>query len=81
MPPSKKSSTKSIRANARNPNIYLQLIGIYFRSDIQHHIRTQKFQELLTKMDTTQSQSIDQNLKKFAETAKFSDIYAQDYSR
>ena len=81
MPPSKKSSPKNIRANARNTNIYLQLIGIYFRSDIQHHIRTQQFQELLTKMDTTQRQSIDQNLSKFAETAGFSDIYAQDYSR
>ena len=31
-------------------------------------------------MDTIQRQSIDQNLRKFAETARFSDIYAQDYS-
>ena len=31
-------------------------------------------------MDTIQRQSIDQNLKKIAETAGFSDIYAQDYS-
>ena len=31
-------------------------------------------------MDTIQRQSIDQNLRKPAETAGFSDIYAQDYS-
>ena len=31
-------------------------------------------------MDTIQRQSIDQNLLKLAETARFSDIYAQDYS-
>ena len=31
-------------------------------------------------MDTIQRQSIDQNLRKLAETADFSDIYAQDYS-
>ena len=31
-------------------------------------------------MDTTQRQSIDQNLGKLAETAGFSDIYTQDYS-
>ena len=31
-------------------------------------------------MDTIQRQSIDQNLLKLAETAGFSDIYAQDYS-
>ena len=31
-------------------------------------------------MDTIQQQSIDQNLRKLAETAGFSDIYAQDYS-
>ena len=31
-------------------------------------------------MDTKQRQSIDQNLRKLAETAGFSDIYAQDYS-
>ena len=30
-------------------------------------------------MDTIQGQSIDQNLRKLAETAGFSDIYAQDY--
>ena len=71
---------ESIRAIARNPNIDLQSIGIYSKSDIQHHIRTQKFQELFTKMDTIQRQSIDQNLRKLAETAGFSDIYAQDYS-
>ena len=31
-------------------------------------------------MDTIQRQSIDQNLRKLAETAGFSDIYAQAYS-
>ena len=31
-------------------------------------------------MDTIQRQSIDQNLRKLAETPGFSDIYAQDYS-
>ena len=31
-------------------------------------------------MDTIQRQSIDQNLQKLAETIRFSDIYAQDYS-
>ena len=41
----------------------------------------QQFQELLTKMDTIQRQSIIQNLRKLAETAGISDIYAQDYSR
>ena len=48
----KKFSPESIRAIARNPNIDLQSIGIYSKSDIQHHIRTQQFQELLTQMDT-----------------------------
>ena len=80
MQPSKKFSPESFRAFARNQNIELQSIGIYSKSDIQHHIRTQKFQELLTKMDTIQRQSIDQNLRKLAVTAEFSDIYAQDYS-
>ena len=81
MPPLVKFSPESNRAIARNPNIDLQSIGIYFKSDIQHHIRTQQFQELLTQMDTIQRQSIDQNLRKFSETAGFSDFYAQDYSR
>ena len=76
----KKISPESIRAIARNPNIDLQSIGIYPKSDIQHHIRTQQFQELLTQMDTIQRQSIDQNLRKLAETAGFADIYTQDYS-
>ena len=57
----------------------LQSMGIYSKSDIQHHILRQSFQELLTKMDTVQRQSIYQNLRKLAETAEFSDIYAQDY--
>ena len=54
MQPLKKTSPESIRANARNPNIDLQSIGIYSKSDIKHHNRTQQFQELLTQMDTIQ---------------------------
>ena len=80
MQPLKKFSPESIRVIARNPNIDLQSISIYSKSDIQQHLRTQKFQELLTKMDKTQQKSNDQNLRKLAETAGFSDIYAQDYS-
>ena len=80
MQPLKKVSPESIRAFARNPNIDLQSIGIYSKSDLQHHIRTQQFQETLTKMETIQRQSIDQNLRTLAETSGFSDIYAQDYS-
>ena len=80
MQPLKKFSLDSIRAIARNPSFDLQSIGIYSKSDIQHHIRKQHFQELLTKMDTIQRQSIDQNLRKLAEIAGFSDIYAQNYS-
>ena len=76
----KKFSPESIRAIARNPNIDLQSIGTYSKSDIQHQIRTQQFQELLTQMDTIQRQSIDQNLRKLAKTAGFADIYTQDYS-
>ena len=79
--PLNKFSPKSIRAIASNPNIDLQSIDIYSKSDIQHHIRTQQFQELLTQMDTIQRQSIDQNLRKLAETAGIADIYTQDYSR
>ena len=52
----KKFSPESIRAIARNPNIDLQSVGICSKSDIQHHIRTQQFQELLTQMDTIQRQ-------------------------
>ena len=80
MQPLKKFSPESIRAIARNPNIDLQSIGIYSKSDIQHHLRKQQIQELLTQMDTIQRPSKDQNLRKLAETAGFSDIYAQDYS-
>ena len=74
-----KLSPESNKAIARNPNNDLQSIGICSKSDIQHHIRTKQFQELL-KMDTIQQQSIDQNLRKLAETAGFSEIYAQDHS-
>ena len=80
MQPLKKFSPVSIRANAPNPNIDLQSIGIYSNSDIQHHIRIQQFQELLTQVDTIQRQSKDQKLRKLSETAGFSDIYTQDYS-
>ena len=80
MPQLKKFSPESIRAIARNPNIDLQSIVIYSKSDIQHHIRTHELQEILTKMETIQRQSIDQNLRKPAEAAGFSDIYPQDYS-
>ena len=76
----RKFSPESIRTIARNPNIDLQSKGIYSKLDIQRHIRTQHFQELLTQMDTIQRQSIDQNLRKLAETAGFSYIYTQDYS-
>ena len=72
--------TESIRVISRNPNIDLQSIGIYSKTDIQHHLRRQHFRELLTKMDTIQRQSIDQNLRKLAETAGFSDSYKHDYS-
>ena len=64
MQPLKKFSPESIRAIARNPNIDLQSIGIYSKSDKQHHIRTQQFQVLITQMDTIQRQSIDHNLRK-----------------
>ena len=80
MQPLKKFSPESIKAIARYSNIDLQSIGINVKSEIQHHIRTQNFGQLLTKMNTIQRQSIDQNLRKLAETAGFSDIYAQDYS-
>ena len=80
MQPQKKILPESIRAIARNPNIDLQSIEIYSKSDTQHQIRTQQLHELLTKMDTIQRQSLDQNLRKLAETAVFSDIYTQDYS-
>ena len=76
----KKVSPESVRAIARNPDIDLPSISIYSKSDIQHHFRTQNFKKLLTKVDTIQRQSIVQNLRKLAETAGFSDIYAQDYS-
>ena len=79
MQPLKKFSPESIRAIAPKPNIDLQSIGIYSKSDIQHHVRTQHFRELLRLIDPIQRQSIDQNLRKLAETAGFSDIYTQDY--
>ena len=80
MQPLKKFSPERIRAINRNPNIDIQSVGISSKSDIQHHIRTQQFQELLTQKDTIQRQSIDQNSTKLAETAGFADIYTHDYS-
>ena len=59
----------------------LQTIGIYSKSDIEHQIRTHQFQEFTTKTDTIQRQSTDQNLRKLAETAVFSDIYQKEQSR
>ena len=79
-PTLKKVSTESIRAIAGNLNIYLQLIGIYSKYDVQHPIRAQQFEELMTKIDSIQRQCKDQKISKLAETAGFSDIYAQDYS-
>ena len=78
--PLKEFTPETIRAIARKPNLDLQSIAIYSKIGIQHHIRTQQFQELLTKKDTIQRQSIDQSLRKLAETSGFSDIYAEDYS-
>ena len=69
MPPLKKFSLESIKAIARNPNIDLQSIGSYSKSDIHNHIRKQQFQEIITKMDLIQRPSIDQNLRKVAESA------------
>ena len=74
MPPLKKLSPESIRAIARNPNLGLKSFGMFSRSHLEHHIRTKRFQELLTKMDTLSRQSINQNLRKLAETAGFSDF-------
>ena len=47
---------------------------------IARNSNTQQFQELLTKMDTIQRQSIDQHLRKLAKTTGYSDIYELDYS-
>ena len=80
IPPLKKFTQEINKTIARNPNIDLQSIGIYSRSDIQHQIRTQQFQKFITKMNTRQRQSIDQILRKLAETGGFSDICTQDYS-
>ena len=80
MPPRKKCSPESVRVFARKPNICLQSIRIFSRSDIQHPICTQQFQELQIHMNIIQSQSIDHNFRNRSETAGFSDIYAQDYS-
>ena len=49
LPPLKKFLPESIKAIARNPNNDLQSIGICSKSDIQHNIHTQQFQETRTK--------------------------------
>ena len=79
MPPLKKISPECIRAIVHSSNIDLQSIGIYSRSVIHHHIRTQQLQELLTKVDTIQRQSIDKTYENSLKTAGFSDRYTQDY--
>ena len=84
MPPIKKFSPESIRAIARNPNIDLQSVGIYAKSDIQYHIRTQQFQELLTKMDTIQRQSLSniyENLQKQQDFQIFTHKITADISK
>ena len=43
IPPLKTFSPESTRFIAGNPNTDLQSIGIYSRSNIQHHTRTQQF--------------------------------------
>ena len=75
MPSLKKFSPESFRAFACNPNIDLQSVVSYFRSDPLHQTQAQQFQEFLSQMDTIQRQSIDQNLRELAETACFSDTY------
>ena len=52
MQPLKKFSPEVFTAIACNPNIDLLSIGILSKSYNQHHIRTQQFQELLTKINT-----------------------------
>ena len=79
MSPLKKFRPESIQAIARNQNIDLQSISIYSIPTFNVPSK-QQFQELLTKIDTIQRQSIDQNLQILAKTAGFSDIYRQDYS-
>ena len=59
MLPLKKFSPESMRAIARNPHIDFQSTNIHSKSDLQLHIPTQQFQELLTYLDTIQRQSID----------------------
>ena len=75
--PSKKFLPEIICAIGRKPNVDLQSLKNYPKTNI-HHIRTQQYQELLTKMETIQRKSIDQKLRTLAETAGFSDICTQD---
>ena len=79
MQPLRKFFSETTRTLARNINIGSQSKGNHSKSDFQHHKRTQQFQQLLTKMDTIQEQSIDENLRKLAETAGFSNINKQGY--
>ena len=76
----KNFSPESIGAIARNPNTELQSIGVISKLDIQHHIRTQQFREILTKMNTIQRQPINKIYAKLQKTVGFSDIYTHDYN-
>ena len=67
MPTYKKFSPETLNRFTTN--------GIFSQPGIQHHIRTQQFQEFPTKIDSIQRQSIDRNVRNVAETARFSDIY------
>ena len=66
----KKNSPESFRATARNPNSNLKPIGIYSRSDKQHHIRKQQFQEFLAQKNTIQSQPVEKKLKETCQSHK-----------
>ena len=47
----------------REPNIALLSLGIYSKSDKQHHLRTQQFHELITKMNTIQCSQLTKTCK------------------
>ena len=69
----KKFSPESIRAFARNPNLDLQsnkyTLNLTLNTTFEHN----NFKNFLQKMDKIQRQSIDQNLRKLAETVGFLD--------
>ena len=72
MPSLKRFSPEKFRAIEHNPNTDLKPIGIFSRSDKQHPIRTQQFQELLTQKDTIQRQPIEKNLRKLDKATRIS---------